>query len=193
MRLFIACEISKAIREHLGEIIRRADPSVSGVKWIASGGVHVTLKFLGEVEDPMIDKVKSVLEKPLAEVEPFTLSVEGLGCFPPRGTPTVVWAGVSKGAEELRRLNGIVEESLEPAGFEREKRKFTVHATLGRVKRGARPDGLREFVSEAGAAGFGEQLVDGISLIRSVLQPTGAVYTPIHTWKLGNSRAGGRD
>ena len=120
----------------------------------------------------------------LGEIEPFGIAVEGLGCFPPKGAPRVVWAGISGGAEELSSLSGVVETCLEPVGFQREKRDFVAHVTLGRVRRGARPKGLREVVEEGKAVSFGEQRVDSVSLIRSVLQPTGAVYTPIHSWQL---------
>ena len=96
----------------------------------------------------------------------------------------MLWAGISHGAAELISLSKIVEAAMEPIGFEREKRSFSPHVTLARVKRGARPRGIGDLVREGRTKDFGNQEVRRVSLIRSVLRPDGAVYTPIHKWDL---------
>jgi 2'-5' RNA ligase len=184
MRLFVACELDEAIRDRLAAVAEKAEERIDGVKWVAHGNIHITLKFLGEVEDAAVDEIAAAIGAAVSETKAFTLSVRGLGAFPPKGSPQVLWAGVSEGADGLVSLNDAVERALEPIGFEREKRSFSPHATLGRVRKKARPKGLRELVEAGRTADFGSQEVTEITLMRSVLKPTGPIYTPVHTWTL---------
>ncbi len=184
MRLFVGCELEDEVRVRLAEIARHAGPSLNGFRWVAPEAMHVTIKFLGEVEDSLVGEVKSVLEEPLADVPEFEVSLEGLGCFPSRGVPRVLWVGILQGAEDMIALDKIVESALEPVGFEREKRPFSPHITLARVKRGVRPRRIGDLMKESSAAAFGSQKVRYVSLIQSVLRPEGAVYTPVHKWTL---------
>lgn len=180
----MACELDEAVRRRLTDAVEHARSAVDGVKWVARAGMHVTLKFLGEVEDALVDEIVAALEGPLGDVSVFAVSFQGLGCFPSKGAPRVLWVGVSEGAGELISLNGIVETALEPVGFDREKRSFSPHITLGRVRKGVRPRGIGELVNEGRTAAFGRQEVRHASLIQSVLRPDGAVYTPLHKWQL---------
>ncbi len=185
MRLFVGCELEEALRARLAEVGQRAGVAgADGLKWVAQEAIHITLKFLGEVEDELVGEVTSALAGPLGEVPAFAVSFQGLGSFPPRGAPRVLWAGISQGGAELISLSRIVESAMEPVGFDREKRSFSPHVTLARVKRGARPRGIGELMREGKAATFGGQEVRHVSLIRSTLRPDGAVYTPIHKWGL---------
>lgn len=184
MRLFVGCELEEALRVRLADVGRRATPYLGGLRWVAPEAMHITLKFLGEVEDALVGEVTSALEEPLGDVPAFAVSFQGLGSFPLRGAPRVLWAGISHGAAELSLLSKIVEAAMEPIGFESEKRSFSPHVTLARVKRGARPRGIGELTREGKAATFGSQEVRHVSLIQSVLRPDGAVYTPIHRWTL---------
>lgn len=184
VRLFVGCELEEALRARLAEVGRRAGLSADGLRWTAPEAMHVTLKFLGEVEEALVGEVTSVLEEPLGDVPAFAVLFQGLGRFPPRGAPRVLWAGISEGAAELISLSRIVESAMEAVGFEREKRVFLPHVTLARVKRDARPRGVGELVREGKATTFGSQEIRYVSLIRSVLGPDGAVYTPVHKWVL---------
>ena len=184
MRLFVGCELDETLRSRLAEVGRRAEPLDEGLRWVTPEAMHITLKFLGEVEDALVGEIAPALEKPLGDVPVFEMSLQGLGRFPPRGAPRILWAGISHGAAELICLSKIVETAMEPIGFDREKRQFSPHVTLSRVRRNARPREIDDLVSEGKAAVFGSQKVRHISLIRSVLQPDGAVYTPIHRWDL---------
>ncbi len=187
MRLFVGCELEEALRTRLADVGRRGGPSVDGLRWAAPDALHITLKFLGEVADALVGEVTSVLEEPLGDIPAFAVSFQELGCFPLRGAPRVLWAGISHGAAELSSLSKVVEAAMEPIGFEREKRPFSPHVTLARVKRGARLRRIDELVSGSNTAAFGGQEVRHVSLIRSVLRPDGAVYTPIHRWALKES------
>ncbi len=184
MRLFVGCELDEALRARLTEMGQRGEPSLDGLRWVAPEAMHITLKFLGEVEDALVGEVTTALEKPLGDVPAFEALFQGLGRFPPRGALRVLWAGIKKGAAELVSLSKIVEAAMEPIGFDREKRPFSPHVTLARVKRGARLRRIDELVREGKAAVFGSQKVRHVSLIRSVLRPDGAVYTPVHRWDL---------
>ena len=187
MRLFIACEIDEAIRSRLGDVIDGARPHIDGVKWVDHRNIHITLKFLGEVEDSLVDEVTAALDGALAGARAFALAVRGLGTFPPKGQPKVIWAGVTEGIDGLSSLNDAVERSLEPVGFEREKRPFSAHLTLARTRKKSRPRGVRELVDREQATEFGSQKAERITLMRSVLKPTGPIYTPVRTWNLDSA------
>ncbi len=184
MRIFVGCELEEALRARLTDVARRSEASLDGLRWVTPEAMHITLKFLGEVADELVGEVTSVLEEPLGGITSFAVSFQGLGSFPTRGEPRILWAGISRGVAELILLSKIVEAAMEPIGFEREKRSFSPHVTLARVKRGARPRGIGDLTREGKAATFGSQEVQYVSLIRSVLRPDGAVYTPIHRWAL---------
>lgn len=184
MRLFVGCKIDQAVRGRLAEVIERLESSVAGVKWVDPEKTHITLKFLGEVENERLEGIMSSLERALKNIRPFTVSFEGLGCFSPNGSPRVLWVGISEGARELTALSGTAESALEPMGFEREGRAFSPHITLGRVRKGVRPRGAAEAVSGNKTTAFGSQRIECVSLIQSVLNPAGAVYTPVRTWDL---------
>ncbi len=184
MRLFVAHEIDEAIRNRLAETIKEAGARIDGMKWVAPENIHITLRFLGEVEDPSVERIVDALEGTLSDADAFAVSVRGLGAFPPRGSPQVLWAGVTDGAENLVSLNDAVESALEPVGFEREKRRFSPHATLGRARRKSRPRGLRELIAGQEATEFGTQEAAKITLMQSTLTPAGPIYAPVRTWTL---------
>jgi len=91
---------------------------------------------------------------------------------------------VTEGARALASINDAVETALEPAGFERERRRFSPHATIGRARKKSRPRGLRELIAAEASTEFGTQNVARITLMKSTLTPTGAIYEPVRTWTL---------
>ncbi|HUT73823.1 MAG TPA: RNA 2',3'-cyclic phosphodiesterase [Armatimonadota bacterium] len=188
MRAFIAVNMGDDLRRALAQAQERLRASGADVKWVRPEGIHLTLKFLGEVDD---DRVPAIAEAVAAAVTPrarFRLRVEGIGGFPSPTAPRVIWAGVKDGARELGELARRVEDALEPLGFAREQREFSAHVTLGRCRspRG-RPE-LAARMREQIERQLGEMEVARVELMRSDLRPTGPIYTSQREFALGEAR-----
>jgi 2'-5' RNA ligase len=187
-RLFIAIDLSPDVRGWLEKVrsVLESGMPAGAVRWVDPRGIHITLKFLGEVAVNRIDGVRAAMDQAVADVSPFSLTVEGLGCFPNTARPRVVWAGV-RTEPKLVALQKRLEDFLSAAGFERERRAFSPHLTLGRVK-----DGMSETVQrKIGAAVESartetpvEMEAGALCLFRSVLRPTGAEYSALYRAEL---------
>lgn len=185
MRTFIAIELDEAIRERLAGVQERLRGMATGVKWVRPQNVHLTLKFLGEIEEDAGESIAAALAEAASGVEPFEMRVTGVGSFPPKGAPRVVWAGIEEPTGRLLELHRRIEQALEPLGFEREKRRFTAHATIGRVKKPRGGHKLRQALEPRGGDDFGVQAVEDMVLLRSQLSPTGPTYTLLRRLQLG--------
>lgn len=183
MRAFIAIELSPEIRQRLREVQDRLRRAPCRVKWVQPELMHITLKFLGEIEERAADDLERAIAAAAAGVAPFDLAVVGLGSFPERGAPRVVWAGVRDNGS-LARLNAGLEHGLALLGFEPERRPFSPHLTIGRAKdpRGAGP--LRGPLAREAATQFGSCRIEELVLMRSELSPAGPTYTPLRHHRL---------
>jgi len=174
MRLFIAIEISEEIKTGLAKVVAKLKDAGADVKWVRPEGMHLTIKFLGEVDENRKDKIISSLEQISEKKSPFTVTFKGLGAFPDLNRPRVVWAGIEKGREELKDI-----------AKELEVQKFLPHLTLGRVKSGR---GIKDLVALLVSASNGFALpelnVDKINLIESILKREGAEYRTVVSCKL---------
>ena len=183
-RLFIAIELSLEVRQWLETSRSVLEPGMpsGAVRWVNPEGIHLTLKFLGEIPFGQIDAVRGAMDRSTEGVKPFSLTVEGVGCFPNTTRPRVVWAGV-RSEPLLLDLQQRLEDNLSAAGFDRERRAFSPHLTLGRVKDGVSEIQLRKIGSavegmrtETTAA----MKVDGLCLFRSVLRSNGPEYSVLY-------------
>jgi RNA 2',3'-cyclic 3'-phosphodiesterase len=143
MRLFVAVGVSDAIRLSaetvIAELRRRVsqlDPDAR-VTWVGADRLHLTLRFIGEVDRPRLSDLRTALSVPIRQA-PFEIAVRGLGAFPARGSPRVIWAGVGAGRHQLIALAQTVASRLETAGIKSDMRPFHPHLTLGRVRQSAR-------------------------------------------------------
>jgi 2'-5' RNA ligase len=187
IRAFIAAEIPEDVRAALGEAQARLKRAHVGVKisWVKIGNIHVTLQFLGHVEEAVIDKISLALESVAKQYEPFELVVRGAGAFPNENRPRVLWVGCDDAGGRLRRLAADVQKAMQPLGFEPERREFSAHLTLARVKE-PRPDAaLTKALDSIKNANFGTVRVDSIHLMQSQLHPEGSIYTKLSSHALG--------
>jgi RNA 2',3'-cyclic 3'-phosphodiesterase len=177
MRAFVAIELAPDIKSALADLIRRLKRiDRGGIGWVREEGMHLTLKFLGEIEESRIASVGAAMDEAAAPAEPFLLEVRGTGYFPSARAPRVLWAGLSP-APGLDALQARLESALESLGFERESRPFHPHLTLGRVRSAA---GIRDILTELDLrkhASFGTMTAAKIALVQSVLKPGGAEYS----------------
>ncbi len=194
MRLFVAVEIPDEVREKLG-LLRRSSEDPAW-RWVAPGNVHLTLKFLGEVGGKLVPKLADALAEACISVTPFELNIAGLATLPPirprregdcrqERPPRVLYSEVNAGGAELRGLARRVEDALVPFGYERERRSFTPHATLARVRKGQRPRDFRELLDRFAGHDFGGWRCEGIVLFQSELGPGGARYTSLGDFSFG--------
>ena len=189
IRTFVAIELDQEALDWLKGVQERlkADLPQGLVRWVDPKGIHLTLKFLGEVPQGKIKAIEEVLKGVGQRHRPFSFSYGGLGCFPSFSHPNVIWVGVEEKTGALRALQEDVERSLAKLGFRPEDKPFSPHLTLGRVGRGlsgAERKRLGEYIKAGGVEYGGEFLVEAISLMKSDLFPTGAVYTRLALFPL---------
>jgi len=188
MRLFVALELPAAVRAGLGEIAQRLRPvATPAVRWTNPAGIHLTLKFIGEVAAGQ----RSGIEAALAGVrgaQSIPVIFRGLGWFPDARRARVLWAGAGAG-KELAELAASIEQALEPLGIPREEREFLPHLTLARIKEARGLECLRQEVERLGTAEFGRAVYQEFDLMESTLRPQGAVYTRLERFAFASAPA----
>ncbi len=146
---------------------------------MAPGKVHLTIKFLGDIEPSRVDPIAKALEQALKPFPRFTISAKGLGVFPGLRRPRVLWVGLE--GSQLMKLAAKVEAALEPLGFAREERGFQPHLTIGRWRQfGSATKLLAEELERWKSYEFGASDVEAITLFQSELKPDGALHQPLH-------------
>ncbi len=184
VRLFVAIELSDAVRTALQRVQEGLRRSCEGVRWVRMDQAHLTIKFLGEVPDGSPSEVSEAVSRGAAAAEPFDMEFAGCGCFPPRGAVRVIWAGAGEQSGALLRYVEATEAELEAVGFERERRGFSAHITLGRVREDRSGGSLREAVDAAELRAV-DQTVTSVVLMSSVLSPKGPTYSVVSRALLG--------
>ncbi len=183
MRTFISVELPSEEKERIEETTASFRKSGFGISWVKPENLHLTLKFLGEVDDKRIQDLTAALERALEGESRFGMELRGLGVFPDLKKPRVIWIGIEKGKENLTRMQGKIEEEFSKAGFPKEKRGFTPHLTIARVKslKGIEKltGGIKDVNFESEEIEVGE-----VVLMKSQLHPQGAIHTPIRIFKL---------
>jgi 2'-5' RNA ligase len=187
MRSFVAVEIPTRIRKALGDLEEGLRRSGADVKWVRPESIHLTLKFLGEIDPGRVEEIREAVAGVLGRHEPFEVRVCGVGCFPRMSQPRVVWVGLTGEETRLLSLQGEVEGALERLGFPREERPFRAHLTLGRVRSSKEKDRLAALIQSHLQVDLGEFTVGSVIQFRSELHPTGARYTPLWEASLGAS------
>lgn len=184
IRTFVAIPLNHEIECHLDQLAQRLQGAIAvpAVRWVAPKNIHLTLKFLGDVDEARIEDIREALRRAITPASSFSLRVSGMGCFPNIRRPRIVWAGVQEPSGALKLLADQVESELSRLGFAREEREFSPHLTLGRVRRDISPNAMRKLgrtIENLHPLPIGEQLVDAIHLFRSDLRPAGPVYTSL--------------
>ena len=189
MRTFIAIEIPERLKQNLDRSIEmlRSDLEDSLIRWVRLESMHLTLHFLGEINQDQVRAIQELLDDVASRFSSFSLEIGGYGCFPNNRRPRIVWVGLNPVEGELLRLQSELATQLETIGFMREPRDYHPHLTLGRVHKGLSGDDLgsiSRWAQEADIGAVGRFEVETIRLIRSALQPDGASYTNLHVAKL---------
>jgi 2'-5' RNA ligase len=179
IRAFIAIELPEEIHEGLKKLQNELKDRMRDVRWTKYGNVHLTLKFLGDTETKKIDAIGKTLQDIADSFSPFVISLAGIGAFPNSRKPSVIWTGINKGINETISLANQIEKAMEKFGFEREKRSFKPHLTIGRVREIKYPSELKATLDNSNIGEIGKFTADRISLIKSQLDPAGSIYTTL--------------
>jgi len=188
IRTFIAIEIPEGIRQKIAELQDELRSLGGRVSWVKTENIHLTLKFLGDTDASMINDIASQLQRSVAAMAPFEVTVNGVGTFPNAKRPRVIWVGASsKPADQLKLLAARIDAETSRFGFQKEDRPFSGHLTLGRVKdpRGIEPilDRLRAHENFYADAFTAKEFV----IMKSELHPAGSIYTVLKTIPFGQA------
>lgn len=192
MRSFVALELPSPVKEAAAQVLRELKRADVDVKWVKPEALHVTLKFLGEVDQDQTPAIVAAMDRACAGRPALELAALGCGAFPGLNRPQVVWLGLEGQVQEMAQLAAAVEQEMAGLGFAPENRPFKAHVTLGRLRRGkgrsseasARPlalalAGLSAWAGPAFKA-------DRVVLMKSTLTPHGSIYDPVHVFTLAS-------
>lgn len=189
MRLFIAVELPDEVRAvlkgGLGALRRDLPPA----RWVRAEAMHLTLKFLGEQRPEFVEAIDPVLAGALSALRPVAVELGGGGFFPHERRPRVAWlGGRALGLDEWAK---VVDEAAAELGLEREARPFALHLTLARLERPWGARAIEDFLVRVGKWRFSEFVAREAVLFQSELKPTGAEYTALRRWAVGEAESNG--
>jgi len=185
LRTFIAVDFPPGMIEKIGRIIAyfKTQLPESHLKWVTTEQMHLTIKFIGEVPDQQLPEIKSVITTAIGIQPAFTMGIEGLGMYPHIEKPRIIWLGIT-GKEPLIGLHKILDQALTKVGIRQERRNFSPHLTLARVRRHADQRTVKEIgktLSKFKVDSLGIVNVEQIRLYQSKLTPQGPIYTSLLT------------
>lgn len=184
IRCFVALNLSPELKAHLAELQVRLKQAKADVSWVKPENIHLTLKFLGEVEEERILAIKQAIQEGVEGEGALSVTLAGLGTFPHPRSPRVIWVGIEGEKERLSRLQERMEQAMEGVGFPREGRPFSPHLTLGRVRSARGVSDLVDLLGCHAGSEFGSFKAQSIELMQSQLHPAGAIYSILESFPL---------
>ena len=186
-RCFVAVEIPNRIQAKLIEIQKTFCPKIDRASWTKEGNIHLTLKFLGEVNNSRIHDITISLNKAAMEYKPFSIEFGGIGIFPNLTRPRILWIGLKHGSKLVSKLADTINREMVKLGFPKDTR-FHPHLTLARIKNRVNLNPIICLFKEFETLDGTSLTVNKISLVKSELHRKGAVYTPLTVCKLNKER-----
>ena len=179
MRTFIAIELPQEIREFLSLAQAQLKATGADIKWVEPQNIHLTLKFLGEIDKVKSEKIIKIIEEVAKDNNAFEIRISSFGAFPKINFPRVIWTGIDSGDKEARVIAKELEEKIEKIGIPKEVRPFSSHITLGRTRSTLNREKLAQGLFKL-TADFGGKTIEfratKITLFKSTLTPTGPIY-----------------
>lgn len=187
MRVFVAVALEAALRKTVAELPQRLNSAAAAFRWVPTGNLHLTLKFLGEIAEEHVDRVIGAAREVAGRAMPFPITLGGMGAFPSPKKPQVVWVGVAQGVDRLSGLARDLDVTLHRVEFPRDSRAFRPHLTIARAKQaGPMPD-LSGPLRRLHGMVVGTQTVDAILVMESTLNPAGSIYRSVEEVRLGEA------
>lgn len=185
MRLFFGVKISRDLGDIIWEEIKKSPVYDSPWRWIQPRNYHLTLKFLGETDRRLLGGIKETTERLLSETgSPFKIAFDLFGAFPSLSRPKVIFYSIREGKDELAGLANGFDREMEPLGFRSESRPYQAHLTLARIRRRLPPGLIENLKRVPSLPEEANQLVDSVTLFRSRLKKTGAIYEKVYDFSL---------
>ena len=181
IRAFLAIDVPPDYRAGMAEVQEALKRSGADVRWVAPANIHLTLKFFGEIAEAQVEEITTAAAAIAAATPAFRLQAQSVGTFPNAKNPRVIWLGLGGQTDVLADLVQHLEDAFLPLGFPAEKRRFTPHLTLGRVRSSRGREELQRQMANLVLPPFQEFKVTGMVLYQSTLRPSGAFYTPLRT------------
>jgi len=185
MRAFIALDVSEQAKAEMTRIISELKKTGADVKWVDPENIHLTLKFLGEVDSHQIEEIKELIKRAAADSSKFSIKLSGLGAFPKPEYPRVIWVGVGNNISVMEKMATFIDEGCSPLGFQKDERAFSPHLTIGRVRSSANKDKLRSKMAGI-SVGQVESVVGKVVLYKSELMSSGPIYKELYSAALNN-------
>ncbi len=182
VRCFIAVELSDEARGEVQRLIEAvSDLDLRGVRAVRPGGVHVTLRFLGDIERDAVPGAISAVRATASQARPFHLTLADVGGFPNSRSARVLWVGVSGDTDNLGKLHERTEDELSAAGFRRDRRRFNPHITLARLRERVSRQDRRRVMDTAASVDHAKVAfrIEAVTLFQSTLHPEGSIHTPL--------------
>ena len=189
IRSFLAFELPRDVRIILERVALEAREYDLPVKWVKVQNIHLTMVFLGNVSPDVLEFIQEQAQSACLEFGPFSAAIGGMGTFPNRRNPRVLWLGLKGELERLSLFRDALQQNLGPFGIKVEKRPFRPHLTLGRFRKGkGKGLDLEELLSRYEEVKSPSSMLSELVLFRSDLKPTGAVYTRLAAWPLSGAK-----
>ena len=181
VRLFVAVEIAEEIRKKLAAFQDTLKKSDADVGWVTPENLHITLKFIGYIDEEKIDTIITIIRESVTHIKPFDLHYVGVGAFPTNKNPRVIFADVIDSGGFLTKIHERLDNQFMSLGVEHETRKFEAHLTVGRIKTRRNVGKLMEGLNSYNGFNFGSDHVAQVVLMKSDLSREGAVYSKLHS------------
>jgi 2'-5' RNA ligase len=188
MRTFIAIELPDHVKKSMGQLSERLKNAKVAASWTRPEQIHLTLRFLGDVDEPRIEILTGMLREEYKGLKPFKLFVAGAGAFPNAHRPNVIWAGLRGVPEALQQAQSIAETAARAIGLPPENRPFKPHLTLARVREPSSAGSLAGFLEKERDFDAGGFNVGSVTLFSSQLSPKGATHTRIEEFSFDRNQ-----
>lgn len=188
IRCFVAIEIPDRLQAILSEVQSEFRSKINRASWTRHGNFHMTLRFIGDVETGQIQEIDKTLQKSVDFLKPFSIEIGGIGAFPNMTRPRVLWIGLTRGEKEATILSKLINRELAKLGYSKDNR-FHPHFTLVRLKESVNMKTYGELFKKFETITGTLLNVNHITLVKSELCPSGAVYTPLHIYPFGREKS----
>jgi len=188
IRSFLAFELPGELRTTLEQVVREVRGNDLPLRWVKPQNIHLTMIFLGNIKPEVLEPIQEAAKEACGEFGPFRVAIQGIGTFPNRKSPRVLWLGLDGDMERLSRFRDALQQRLIPFGIQEEKRPFRPHLTLGRFRKvKGRGGDLDRVLTSFGAVQSPLSVMPELVLFRSDLRPQGAIYTRLGAWPLSGT------
>ena len=184
IRAFVAIEIDSGIKDRLSEYLDQLKKTDASVKWVAPENIHLTLKFIGYIEEETLPDLNKIISDAVSCLGPFSISIGNIGAFPNLKKPRIVFVCVQDKGNNLLNIHERLDKGIGRLGIKMESKKHAGHITLGRIKSQKNISRLTSVLNSGTKCSFGLEKVNYISLMQSRLTPAGPIYTKLNNFML---------